>query len=315
MVETRRTTSRIRARTYFHTNHHHIKQQQQSTMMIGSDMANSLLILFIVALFSNAKSFSISSDSRLSTRREVPSFRCVKAFETKKTMSSRTDRPARRGSGGVVACCAARQQPSSSSGGSSGGGGMIAINGDSSHLSSLATPEMDHPQANKEQLVESLPAAALAAAAGAAGGAIAPAPALSFRKFLTMQERRVVITIRYADNAGWKPYYLTATKKIKARHPDVLLERRVLPSSFQQQQGADGAGEVFEIAVDGKVIIGNQAKITPTRIVYCNMVELDLAIARARRRHRPITTYGIVSSTSDNNSSPNTKPPNSNHKR
>jgi hypothetical protein len=281
--------------------------------MIGSDMAtNSLLILCIVALFSNANSFSISPDSRLSTRRAVPPFQCVKAFETTTTSSRRrsstTDRP-RRGGGGVVACSAERQQPSSSG----SGGGMIVVNGDS-HLSSLATAEMDHLHANKEQPVESVPGAL--AAANGAGGAIAPAPALSFRKFLTMQERRVVITIRYADNAGWKPYYLTATKKIKARHPDVLLERRVLPSSFQQQQGADGAGEVFEIAVDGKVIIGNQAKITPTRIVYCNMVELDLAIARARRRHRPITTYGIVSSSNDsNNSSPNTKPSNNNNKR
>jgi hypothetical protein len=243
--------------------------------MIGSDMA--LLILFIITLFSNANSFSINTDSRSSARREVPSFRCAKAYAVVPSLS--------------------------------GGGGMIAINGDG-HLSSLATAEMDHQQANKEHL-ESVPPAAVAAGAGA-GAMIAPAPALSFRKFLTMQERRVVITIRYADNAGWKPYYLTATKKIKARHPDVLLERRVLPSSFQQQQGVDGAGEVFEIAVDGKVIIGNQSKITPTRIVYCNMVELDLAIARARRRHRPTTTYGIVSNSStDNNSS--SKPSNSNN--
>ena len=32
------------------------------------------------------------------------------------------------------------------------------------------------------------------------------APALSFRKYLTMQEKRVVVTIRYSAEAGWKPY-------------------------------------------------------------------------------------------------------------
>jgi hypothetical protein len=173
---------------------------------------------------------------------------------------------------------------------------MIAVNGDS-HLSSLdllpSLLMMTTTNNNNNNNAKELPLLP--------PPTIAPAPALSFRKFLTMQERRVVITIRYAENAGWKPYYLTAIKKIKARHPDVLLEKRVLPSSgsFQQQQQADGAGAVFEIAVDGKVIIGNtgpaRTSMAPTRSVYCNMVELDLAIARARRRHRPTTTYGIVS--------------------
>lgn len=117
------------------------------------------------------------------------------------------------------------------------------------------------------------------------------APAVSFRKFLTMQERRVVVTIRYAEYAGWKPYYLTAAKKIKASHPDVLLEKRLIPS-------IEG-DEIFDILVDGKMVIGNQAKAAATRKVFCNMVELDLAISRARRRHRPSTTYGIVASEED----------------
>jgi hypothetical protein len=179
--------------------------------------------------------------------------------------------------------CHARQQPSSSSHGSGG----ILINGDT-NLTTLVSESTSSssPASGMLDPKELLPVA----------------PALSFRKFLTMQERRVVVTIRFADNAGWKPYYLTATKIIKARHPDVLLEKKVLSPTVE-------GGEKFEIAVDGKVIIGNQAKTaTSTRNVYCNMVELDLAIGRARRRHRPSTTYGIVSNADNSGKESDQKP-------
>jgi hypothetical protein len=54
------------------------------------------------------------------------------------------------------------------------------------------------------------------------------APALSFTKFLTMQDKRVVVTIRYTEEAGLRPFFLTVAKKVKAMHPDVVLERRGL---------------------------------------------------------------------------------------
>ena len=54
-----------------------------------------------------------------------------------------------------------------------------------------------------------------------------------------------MVTIGYADGCGLKPFYLTAAKKIKASHPDVVIEKRVLPGLPE--------GEVaFEILVDGK---------------------------------------------------------------
>ena len=49
------------------------------------------------------------------------------------------------------------------------------------------------------------------------------APALSFRKFLTMQEKRVIVTIRCSKDASWKPYFLTVVRKVKASHPDVII--------------------------------------------------------------------------------------------
>ena len=67
-----------------------------------------------------------------------------------------------------------------------------------------------------------------------------------------------------------------------------MIERRILP------QMSDEEAEVFEVRVDGKVVVGNRLrKLRPeARSVYVSMVELDLAISRARRRQRPSTAYG-----------------------
>jgi hypothetical protein len=130
-------------------------------------------------------------------------------------------------------------------------------------------------------------------------------PALSFQKFMTMQGKRVVVTIRYSGEAGLKPYFLTAAKKLKASHPDVILERRLLADV--DKEDPSGGQAVFEILVDGKVVVGHiksraarqklsveGASQTPSSI-FISMEELDLAISRARRKRRPANTvYGEV---------------------
>lgn len=80
------------------------------------------------------------------------------------------------------------------------------------------------------------------------------APMLTYQKYLTMQEKRVHVNIRYSAEAGLRPLYLTVADQIKSAHPDVLLERRILPpvSSI----GSDAA--IFEIIVDGKTVIGKK---------------------------------------------------------
>jgi hypothetical protein len=133
------------------------------------------------------------------------------------------------------------------------------------------------------------------------GGELLPpessAPPMSFNKFLTMQEKRAVVTIRYSGDAGLKPYFLTLAKKLKASHPDIVIERLILPAV------ADGNEATFEVLVDGKVVMGKSRPrkvtrgvvdmhMTGRRSIYVSMGELDLAISRARRKHRPSTVYG-----------------------
>jgi hypothetical protein len=123
------------------------------------------------------------------------------------------------------------------------------------------------------------------------------APPLSYDKFLRMQDKRVVVTIRYSGESGLRPYFLTVAKKLKASHPDVVIERRILPSLEK-----DGTAEaLFEILVDGKVVIGKKNRtrrqrvsmdVARSRSVFVSMQELDVAVSRARRRRRPTTAYG-----------------------
>jgi hypothetical protein len=126
------------------------------------------------------------------------------------------------------------------------------------------------------------------------------APPLTFDKYLTMLEKRVVVTIQYSAESGLKPYYLTVAKKIKAIHPDVLIEKLILPPF----SGEDGEA-TFEVLVDGKLVVGkNNANIqklgsdkgyqdlTNGLSIFISMAEVDLAITKARRRRRPSTMYG-----------------------
>lgn len=62
------------------------------------------------------------------------------------------------------------------------------------------------------------------------------------------QDKRVTVSIQYSGESGLKPYYLTVAKKIKKAHPDVIIERKILPS-----YGGEMEEPNFEIFVDGKI--------------------------------------------------------------
>ncbi|KAG7351456.1 hypothetical protein IV203_010816 [Nitzschia inconspicua] len=127
------------------------------------------------------------------------------------------------------------------------------------------------------------------------------APPLTYNKFLTMQSKRVMVSIRYSAESGLKKFFLTAAKRIKDMFPDVILERVILPKVDVGESGFDAksafAGSVFEILVDGKVVFrtapGRKGTQSNEMTVFVSMQELDAAISRARRRRRPSTVvYG-----------------------
>lgn len=106
----------------------------------------------------------------------------------------------------------------------------------------------------------------------------------------------MIVSIRYSGEAGLKPYFLTAAKKLKASHPDVIIERRILPVIDSESQEE----ATFEIVVDGKVVVGKgrsrkqkvaRVDMSNSKSVFVSMQELDIAIARARRKRRPTTVY------------------------
>lgn len=122
------------------------------------------------------------------------------------------------------------------------------------------------------------------------------APAMTNSKFFTMQGKRVVVTIRYSEGSSLKPYFLTVAKKLKASHPDVIIERKTAPLAE-----SDSGEETFEVLVDGKIVVGKgrarkqkvaRVDMSHARSVFISMQEVDLAISRARRRRRPSTLYG-----------------------
>jgi len=114
-------------------------------------------------------------------------------------------------------------------------------------------------------------------------------------------DKRVVVTIRYSGGSGLKPYYLTVAKRIKMSHPDVLIEKRILPALDPDTKEEP----TFEVLVDGKVCVGkgkiqiqklgsksNVEDMTGGMSVFVSMQELDTIISKARRRRRPNTLYG-----------------------
>lgn len=156
------------------------------------------------------------------------------------------------------------------------------------------------------------------------------APMMTYQKYLTMQEKRVKVTIRYSAEAGLRPFYLTVVNRIKSKHPDALLEKRILP-----KLGSDASEDeaIFEVVVDGKTVIGKKSKkmlkvstlaarkgddddskesdaknnkgtkakfgsgepnkpnLAGGRSVFVSMEKLDQELDKARKRRRPSSMY------------------------
>lgn len=165
------------------------------------------------------------------------------------------------------------------------------------HSNLASAPEIDHSEPlNGEHMLQHLETLNLTIAQEEI---LPEAPPLSYDKFLTMQDKRVVLAIRYSGESGLRPYFLTVAKKLKQSHPDVIVERRILPKAEVEATGE----AIFEILVDGKVVVGknrsrrqrvSRVDMSRARSVFVSMQELDVAISRARRRRRPTTVYGEI---------------------
>jgi hypothetical protein len=103
------------------------------------------------------------------------------------------------------------------------------------------------------------------------------------------------VAIRYSAESGMRPYFLTMAKKIIESHPDVFLDRVILPKVDLKEQGDNDKNSrpIFEVLVDGKVVVPTLGRKDRDFMgIFVSMQELDLAMDRARRRRRPSTVYG-----------------------
>ena len=125
------------------------------------------------------------------------------------------------------------------------------------------------------------------------------APHLTFQKFVTMQEKRVVVTFRFTELPYLRPYFLTFASKLKKHHSDIIIEKRTLPVVDANAQ------PVFEVIVDGKTVmgggssnsrerhvLGGRVDVQNTQSVYVSMEQIGVAITKARKKRRPTTLYG-----------------------
>jgi hypothetical protein len=121
------------------------------------------------------------------------------------------------------------------------------------------------------------------------------------------------VTVQYSEESGLRPFYLTMAKKIKETFPDVFIEKRLLPALDSKSESINDE-RAFAVLVDGKSVVGKSknkkqgVQMTKTssqdsqnvrpdraagRSVFVSMAELDLAIAKARKRRRPSTAYNL----------------------
>lgn len=136
-----------------------------------------------------------------------------------------------------------------------------------------------------------------------------------------IQEKRVKVSIRYSADAGLRPFYLTVASRIKSAHPDVILEKRILPNPA----GSDSTESIFEVQVDGKTVIGKKkikmlkvrtngssssrnedgdddknakdknegtdSDIAGGKSIFVSMEKLEQELNKARKKRRPSTMY------------------------
>jgi hypothetical protein len=119
-------------------------------------------------------------------------------------------------------------------------------------------------------------------------------PPLTFEKYLTMTTKRVPVEIRFQSGTigqQLRPFVLTVAKKVKARYPDVVVQRTDLGDA----PPGDPSLPAFEVLVDGRAVVGKAEMVDLTGgggfSVYVSMGEIDQAITKARRKRRPSTTY------------------------
>jgi len=146
------------------------------------------------------------------------------------------------------------------------------------------------------QTTHDLDPLAATATVTAAAFDVSSSPPLTFQD---MQEKQVPVTIRYSQVSGLRSFYLSAAKKITQSNPDVIIERMILPAV----EGESEESSLFEILVDGRVIIGKgrskwqsvsrnvNGPATSGMSVFISMQEIDAAIAKARKKRRPSTAY------------------------
>ncbi|CAB1113182.1 unnamed protein product [Ectocarpus sp. CCAP 1310/34] len=104
------------------------------------------------------------------------------------------------------------------------------------------------------------------------------APPMTVRKFKTMQDRRVPVSIKYSGGGGFKRYFEEIAKVLKRHFPDVLIDREIVEVSSTREE------EVFEIRIDGKLVC---AKRRGKPGVFLHMETFAQAIRKARQRRRP----------------------------
>ena len=108
---------------------------------------------------------------------------------------------------------------------------------------------------------------------------------------------------RFSATPGLRPYFLTIAKKIKDCHPDITIEKVILPTAEDDVL----EDTVFEVLVDGKIVIGkprgkfqnvrrsDKQKVSDDKVygmsVYVSMDEVNVAIGKARKKRRPSTVY------------------------
>jgi hypothetical protein len=95
-----------------------------------------------------------------------------------------------------------------------------------------------------------------------------------------------------------RPFYLTVAKLIKSSHPDVVIEKDLIPVAGEESE----EDPVFEVIVDGKVVVGKSRSnwqpvdsngrkdLANGLSVFIPMYEINSQLAKARRRKRPTTT-------------------------
>mmetsp|Transcript_13754 Transcript_13754/g.43442 ORF Transcript_13754/g.43442 Transcript_13754/m.43442 type:complete len:197 (+) Transcript_13754:30-620(+) len=114
------------------------------------------------------------------------------------------------------------------------------------------------------------------------------APPMTLKKYRTMQQKRVRLSIKYS---GGERYALQTYKRMKeiinSCFPDVVVEKHIREVRSSRDTGK------FELLVDDRVVY---QKPPERQGIFLSMRTLAAAVERARRLRRPGTAYGDTNS-------------------